>query len=72
MGFGGSQYKDNVWWWFFESLQKGIGGIIAEHVNLIYDIDLVAGLVRSIVNFLTEASDIINASVTGGVNLDYI
>jgi len=41
-------------------------------MDFIYDIYLVTGLVRSVVSPLTEVSDIVNASVTGGINLNHI
>jgi hypothetical protein len=38
-------------------------------MDFVYDIDLVTGLVGGIIDLLTEAPDIINAGVTGGINL---
>ena len=37
-------------------------------MDFVDDIDLVAGLVGSIVDLLTKAADVINTGVTGGVN----
>jgi hypothetical protein len=37
-------------------------------MDFVYDIDLVTGLVGSIVDLLTEAPNVINTSVTGGIN----
>jgi hypothetical protein len=41
-------------------------------LDFINDIDLVAGLVGSVVDLLTEAAYIINAGITGGVNFNNI
>ena len=68
MGFSGSQHEDNMWWWFLKRFEQGIRGAITKHVDFIYDVDLVAGLVGGIVDLLTEAPNIINASVAGGIN----
>jgi len=57
-----------MWWWFLKSLEQGIGGTSTKHMDVIYDIDLVTSLVGSIIDLLTEAPDIINASVTGSIN----
>jgi hypothetical protein len=69
MGFGGSQDEDDVGRRFFKSLEQGVGGAGAEHVDFIYDVDLEAGLVGGVINLLTEASDVVDAGVAGGVNL---
>jgi len=41
-------------------------------MDFIYNVDLVTGLIGGIINPLAEAPDIINTSVTGGVNLNKI
>jgi len=41
-------------------------------MDFIYDIDLILGLVGSIVNLLPEVSDFINAAIAGSINLDDI
>ena len=69
MGFGSRQDKDNVWWWLFQRLQEGIGGAGTEHMDFVYDIDLVTGFTGSIVSSLAEVPDIVNAGVAGGINL---
>ncbi len=72
MGFGSCQDKDNIGWWFFKGLEQGIGGIGAKHVDFVYDVDLVASLVGRIIDPLTQATDIINTSVAGGINFNDI
>ena len=41
-------------------------------MDFVYDVDLVAGLIGGIINPLAEVPDIINASITGGINLNKI
>jgi hypothetical protein len=41
-------------------------------MDFVYNIDLVMGLTGSIIDLLTEAPNVINTSVAGGINLDYI
>ena len=72
MGFGGSQNKNNMWWWFLKGFKQGVRGVITEHVDFVYDVDLITGLVGGIVDLLTEVSNIINTGVTSGVNFDDI
>jgi len=57
-----------MWWWFLKGLEQGIGGFLGEHVNFVYNIDLVTGLVGGIVDPLTEVSDFINAAIAGSIN----
>ena len=72
MGFSGSQDKDNMWWWFLQGLEQGVGGFFSEHMDFIYNINLVAGLIWSIVDPLPEVSDFINTPIAGGINLNDI
>jgi len=41
-------------------------------MDLVYDVDLVAGLVRGVINPVAEASDVINTTITGSINLNHI
>jgi len=41
-------------------------------MDLVYDIDLVTSLIGSIIDPLTEVSDVINATIAGSVNLNHI
>jgi len=68
VGFGSSQNKDNIWWWFLKRLEQGVRGFFGEHMDFIYNIDLVAGLVRRIVDLLPEVSDFIDAAIAGSIN----
>ena len=72
MGFGGSQDKNNMWWWFLEGLEEGVSGASAKHVDFVDDIDLVAGLVGGIVDLLTKTADIVDAGIAGSVDFDDI
>ncbi len=66
MGFGGSLDEDNMWWWLLKGFEQGVRGTIAEHVDFVYDVDLVTGLVGGIVDLFTEAPDISDTGVAGG------
>ncbi len=59
-------------WGFLKGLEQGIGGTITKHMNLIDDVDLVSSLIRSVIDLLTEAANVFNTSVTGGINLDNV
>ena len=72
MNFSGSQDKDNVRGGFFKCLEQGIGGFFSEHVDFIYNIDLVAGLIGGIIHPLPKVSDLVNATITSSINLNYI
>jgi hypothetical protein len=41
-------------------------------MDLVYNIDLIAGLIRGIVDLFPEISDFINAAVRGGIDFNYI
>ena len=72
MAFSGSQNKNNMWRWFLKGFKQGVRGVVAEHVDFVNDVDLVACLIGGIVDLLTEVSNIVNTGVTGGVNFDDI
>ena len=72
MGFGSRQDEDSIRRWFLKGLEQGIGGTGTEHMDFVYDIHLVAGLVGSVVDLLAQAADIVNTGVAGSVNLDYV
>ena len=55
-------------WWFLKSVKQGVRGTITKHVDFINNVNLVTGLVGSVVHFLTEAAYIINTGITGGIN----
>jgi hypothetical protein len=57
---------------FLKRLEQSVRGFIGQHMDLIYDIDLVTSLIGSIVNPLAEATDVLNTPVTGSINLNYI
>ena len=72
MGFGRRQDKDNVRRRLFQRLEQGIGCFFGKHVDFVDNVDFIAGLVGSVVDFLPEVSNFINAAVAGGVNLDNV
>jgi len=68
MGFGGSQNKYNMRWRFFKGFKQSVGGTGTEHMDFIYNIDLVAGLVRGVIYLLAEAPDVIDTGVASCVD----
>ena len=67
MDFGGGEDKNNVRRWFLKRLKQGVRRFFSQHVDFVYNIDLVAGLVRGIVDPLTEVSDFINAAIASRI-----
>jgi hypothetical protein len=57
---------------FFERLQEGVEGARREHVDLVHDVDLVAGRHRRITHRFVELPDIVDAVVGGGVDLHHV
>jgi len=72
MGFSGGQDEDNIGRRFLKRLEQSVGGFFGEHMDLVYDIDLVTSLIGSIVDPLTEVSDVINATIAGSINFNHI
>jgi hypothetical protein len=69
MGLGGGQDKDDMGRWFLKGFEQGIGGTAAQHMDLVYYIDLIAGLIGGVIDLLAQLPDIVNTGITGGVYL---
>jgi hypothetical protein len=72
MGFGGGKNEDDMRRRFLQSFQKGIEGLVSEHVYFIDDVNLEFILSGKIPDILPELSNLINAPVGGPVNLYHI
>ena len=72
LGIGGGQHKHHPRWRFFEGLEQGVEGGGREHVALVDHVDLPAGLHRCKAGAFDQLSDVVDAGVGGGVNLDHI
>jgi len=70
--FRSSQDKDYVWRRLLQCLQQGVAGRLGEHMHLVYDIYLVEGNGGGIIRLFPEATDFINAAITGGIYLYHI
>jgi len=68
----GRQNKDNMGWRFFQCLEQSVRRFLGEHVNFIYNVDFVAGLVGGVVDFLPQVTDFINTAIAGSVNFNNI
>ena len=51
LGISCSKDKFNVLWWFFQSLEHGIKGMIGEHVHLVNHVNLVTRITWSVSRF---------------------
>jgi hypothetical protein len=72
MRFSSGKDKDNMGGRFLQGLKQSIRGWLGEHMNLIYDIDFIFGNIGDEVSPLSDPPNLINTSVTRGVNLYYI
>ena len=72
MRLGGCQDEDGMWRRLFQRFEEGIGSLLGDHVDFIDDVDLVARLVGSEVNFFPQLADFIDTAVAGGIHLDDI
>jgi hypothetical protein len=61
-----------VWWWLFQRFEQRIKRWIGEHMNLVDDIELDAGLTGSKADFLTQITDFVDPTIAGRINLDHI
>ena len=68
MSFGSRQDKDDMRWRFLKSFEQGVSGRISEHMDFVYDVDFVTGLVGSVVDPFPELPDVINATIAGSIN----
>jgi hypothetical protein len=50
-----------------QSFEEGIGRFLSYHVDLVYDIDLVASQVGGVIYLLSKVANFIDAPIAGGV-----
>ena len=53
-----------------QRLQQAVEGLLGEHVDLVDDVDLVAGGDRRVAGRIDDVADVVDAGVGGGVHLD--
>ena len=70
--FGGGQDKLGVGRRFLQGLQQGVEGTGGQHVNLVYDIHLIAAHRRGKVDLIPKIPYLIHPIVAGGVDLQNI
>ena len=71
MLLSGSQDEDGVCRRFLQRLQESVEGLVAEHVDLVYDIDAVLAHLRGNLHLLYQVAHCVNAAVGRGVQLIY-
>jgi hypothetical protein len=72
MWFRGCQYEYSVGRRLLQGLKEGIGRLLGYHVDLVYDIDLVASQIGSIIYLFSQVTNFIDAPVARGVYFYYI
>src|SRR3972149_6226244 len=55
-----------------QSLKQGVRRAIREHMNFIYDIDLIARIVGRIIDLFAQAADILDSGIAGGIDFNDI
>ena len=68
----GGHHKDHPIRWLFESLQQRVGSLAGKHVRLVQNHHFASRRRRSIAHHLSQFADLIDASIGGRVNLNYI
>ena len=56
----------------FQRLEQAVEGLLRQHVDLVDDVDLVAGGVRLVVGAVDQVADVVDAGMGGCVHLDHI
>ncbi len=72
MYFGGSQDEYGMRGWFLQCLEQGIKCRRGEHVDFIYDIDLVFSLVWGKIDLFAQITHIVHPIVGGCIDFDHI
>jgi hypothetical protein len=70
--FRGCQDKDGILRGLFQGLQKSIEGLLRQHVDLVYDEDLVVALLRREADLVIQLADVVHTVVGGGIELNNI
>ncbi len=69
-GLRRGHHEDDLFRGLLERFQKGVGGLVGEHVRFVEDHDLVARSRRGITHHLAQFADLVDAAVRSGVDLD--
>ncbi len=67
---GGREDELHVRRRFLQRLQQAVEGLVRQHVDLVDDVDLVAGRHRRVAHLLDDVANVVDAGVGGGVHLD--
>ena len=72
LGFGGSEYEDQVLRWLLDDLEQGVEALLADHVGLVDDEDAVAGLRGQIEGAVPQVAGVVDAPVAGGIEFGHV
>ncbi len=72
MRLGGGENKDDVGGGLFQRLQKGVEGLVGEHVDFIDDVDLVPVLGGKVLDILPQFPDFVDPPVGSSIDLQDI
>ena len=70
--FRRTEDKYHVLWRLLERLKERIEGRLGKHVHFVYDVDLISSFAGGEMDLFPEVSDIVDASIAGGVDLDQV
>ena len=68
MQFRGGEHEIDMFGWFFQGLQQCVEGLGGEHMDFVYDDNLVSGRSRKKTDFFLELTDFLDAAVGGAVD----
>ena len=69
---GGGEDELRVRRRLLQRLQEGVERLLREHVDLVDDVDLVAGRHRRIADAVDDLADVVDAGMRGGVHLEHV
>ncbi|MDF9865854.1 hypothetical protein M2437_004836 [Methylorubrum pseudosasae] len=69
---GGREHELGVGRRLLQRLQEGVERLLREHVDLVDDVDLVAGRDRRVADAVDDAAHIVDAGMRGGVHLQHV
>ncbi|GJE72535.1 hypothetical protein CHKEEEPN_4092 [Methylorubrum podarium] len=69
---GGGEHELGVGRRFLQRLQEGVERLLREHVDLVDDVDLVAGRDRRVADAVDDAAHVVDAGMRGGVHLQHV
>ncbi|VUD69780.1 hypothetical protein MET9862_00338 [Methylobacterium symbioticum] len=69
---GGGEHELGVRRRLLQGLQEGVERLLREHVDLVHDVDLVAGRDGGVADAVDDAAHVVDAGMRGGVHLQHV